>query len=213
MKTSEKPKNGRPKGLSRASFTPVSYLEQAELVSILAGLRSAGDIGHWWAVHHDPEGPGLKAHWHVRIEPPLSRAVDWAEIQQAMQYTYPGENVPRGTIAMRGAVNDRPSDALLYAAHWTPYLSLKGLVRVQRDIPISDFLTSDEAWLKECWAVALEYLASVEPRKLSLLEISQLVEENPSMSSLDLLRLVITAERSRSDFDLLKIFQNELKNA
>ncbi|MEM2002307.1 MAG: hypothetical protein QXT77_06665 [Candidatus Methanomethylicaceae archaeon] len=190
----------------------MSYLERSELVSKLEELRYRGIVGNWWAVHHLPEGPGLKAHWHVRIDPPISRAVDWSSVQEYLQHHYAGESAPRGTVALRGAVNDRPSDALLYAAHNSSYLAAKGLVRSQRDIPLEEFVTSSESWFRECWAEALEFLQSLEPKKLSLLEISSLIEENPSMSSLDLLRLVITAERSKSDYELLRVFQSELRN-
>lgn len=195
-------KRGRPAGLSRCGCQGVAYLTQQGLRECCDALVKEGLIGHWWAALHLPEkDEGKKIHFHLRLEPPPSRAVDWKAIVERIQMTVKGEDKPRRFVVDKRGVNDKHLDGLLYARHDSRYLAAKGITRQYKDYDRTAFLTDDEEWLDGQWRDADEF--EVEERRLSKAELCELVESDDPPNNRTLLRLVLKNNYSKSDYDLL----------
>lgn len=206
--TNTPPKRGRPQGQSRSEFQCVSFLTDEGLAARLAALVDDGTIGHFWFVHHDADEDTKKPHQHVRMTPPVSRAVDWNAVVAQVVEVVEGESLPRRLVVSTRATNDKGLDGLLYARHDARYCATKGLTKARYDYPREDFRTDDDAWLDGLWAEADRYTPT--RRRLGAEELLLEVERNPRMSRLDLLRLCLLNGATKGTKDMLDEYRREL---
>lgn len=207
MKTAKKP--GRPAGQSRSEIQVVGYLTRAEMERQLNALVSDGKIGHWWGVQHEPDEDCKKAHWHVRLVPPPSRAVVWAEILDAVSEMVPGETLPRKLVAGSHAVNDAGLDGLLYARHDRRYCDRKGLTKATYDYPREAFCTDCADWLDNLWSQSDNY--EIPAKRTSLEDVIAEVERNPWLSDLALLRTCLVSGINKGQYDMLREYRLMLR--
>ena len=197
----EKPKRGRPLGLSRSDLQCVSYLPFDELKRQLRKLQEQGGVGHWWAVEHEPDEDSKKVHQHVRMCPPLGRTCNWSLVVEVVQATVVGEDLPRRLVVSKQGVNDKYLDGLLYARHDSRYLSAKGLVKAHVDYPREAFATDDDEWFDGVWAESDQYEPTA--RKLTKAEILVMVDDaRGEIPTRDLLRLCLLNDLTQGDFNL-----------
>lgn len=210
MNTTEKSssKPGRRAGQSRSEFQCVAFLRRDSLLAQLHALSSSGVIGHFWAVEHEADEEHKKAHFHIRMTPPPSRAVVWADIAAGIVEMVPGEALPRKLVVDKRAVNDKSEDGLLYARHDSRYLSVKGMTKRVVDYSREAFFTDSAEWLDAEWARADDFTPT--PRKLSAAEILEELERNPHMSPRVLLRLCIVNGLNQGQLTMLERYRGVL---
>lgn len=202
-------KRGRPAGQSRSEIQLVGYLTRPALVRQLNALKAEGKIGHWWAVYHEADEDTHKEHAHVRMTPPLSRAVDWNAIVAGVTEQVDGESLPRRLVASGRAVNDHAEDGLLYARHDRRYCDAKGLTKARYDYPRADFLTDDGEWLDGLWAAADQYTPTA--KRLGAEDLANLLDNHPDTPTRTLLRLCLVNGHTKGTFDMLCIYRDEVK--
>lgn len=198
---------GRPKGLSKAEMQCVGYLTRSALLDHLRRLKREGKIGHWWAVEHPADEDASKPHWHLRLTPPPSRAVDWAAVAAEVVEEVDGEPAPRRLVLGKRAVNDESEEGLLYARHDSRYCAAKGLHKSTMDYPPASFLRDDDEWFDGLWKASDEYEPTA--KRMTKADLLDLLERNPRLPRLDLLRLCISNGFSKGDFDLLEMYRRE----
>lgn len=203
------PKKGRPAGQSRSEIQLVGYLRQAALVKQLNALVAAGKIGHWWAVEHEPDEEARKVHFHIRMVPPLSRAVDWNAIVASVVENVPGEDLPRRLVASKQAVNDKSEDGLLYARHDRRYCDAKGEAKAHYDYPRAAFLTDDGEWLDGLWNAADQFTPAA--KRQSAEDLANLLDRHPDTDTRTLLRLCLVNGHTKGTFDMLCIYRDEVR--
>lgn len=210
MKSTEKTtlKRGRPSGKSRSEFQCISFLTTPGLLERLKSLKKSGKIGHYWFVLHEPDEDTKKAHHHLRMTPPLSRAVDWSDIVDEIVEDVPGESLKRRLVASSRAVNNESLEGLLYARHDSRYCAVKGLEKKRYDYSRDDFVTDDDDWLDELWNSADNYTPS--RRRLGTEELLEEVERNPGISRRALLRLCLLNGATKGTMDMLDEYRREL---
>ncbi len=204
-----KTKRGRPAGQSRSEIQVVGYLTRPALLAHLDRLTRSGAIGHWWAVEHAPDEEVHKAHWHLRMTPPPSRSVNWAEVLAGVVERVDGEPLPRRLVASAKAVNDQSLDGLLYARHDARYCDAKGLTKATYNLPRAAFLTDCPEWLDALWNEADTYAPA--PKRMTAEDLCKMVEENPDISTRALLRAVLVNGLQKGVFDLLTLYRNEVR--
>lgn len=202
-------KRGRPAGKSRSEIQLVGYLRRPALVEQLNALVKVGAIGHWWAVEHEPDEETKKSHFHVRMTPPISRAVDWSSIVAGITEKVEGEELPRRLVAAARSVNDHAEDGLLYARHDRRYCDAKGLAKAHYDYPRADFLTDDGEWLDGLWAAADQFTPAA--KRMSAEDLANLLDRRPDMDIRSLLRLVLVNGHTKGTFDLLCLYRDEVR--
>lgn len=205
------PKKGRPAGQSRSEIQLIGYLRKTALVRQLNALKAEGTIGHWWAVEHEPDEDAKKVHFHVRMVPPLSRAVDWNKVVERVQEQVPGEDLPRRLVASAKAVNDHAEDGLLYARHDRRYCDAKGLAKAHYDYPRSDFLTDDREWLDGLWNAADQFTPAA--KRQSAEDLANLLDRHPDTDTRTLLRLCLVNGHTKGTFDMLCIYRDEVRSS
>ena len=205
-KTAKKP--GRRAGQSRSEFQCVAFLRRDALLRQLNALVEAGAIGHFWCVEHEADEETKKAHFHLRMLPPPSRAVDWQELAAGIVEHVKGEALPRRLVVGKGAVNDKSEDGLLYARHDRRYCAVKGLVKRRYDYARSEFFTDDADWLDGLWSAADEY--QPERRRMTPEDILGLVEQTPDMRPLDLVRLCIVNGLAQGQLSMIERYRGML---
>ena len=203
--------SGRPVGLSRSEIQVVGYLRREALLAQLSTLVRDGTIGHFWAVEHAPDEDCKKQHWHIRMTPPVSRAVNWAVVVGGVVESVPGESLPRKLVASSRAVNDKATDGLLYARHDSRYCRVKCLRKSVYDYPIEAFATDSKDWLANLWAECDN--ADIEPRKQTRADLVQWASENPSASWSEIVRVCFLNGLSLSDAKMLGVIQREAASA
>lgn len=201
-------KRGRPAGKSRSEIQLVGYLRKASLVRQLNALVASGKIGHWWAVEHEPDEETKKAHFHVRMVPPLSRAVDWLAVVAGIVEKVPGEELPRRLVASAKAVNDAREDGLLYARHDRRYCDAKGMSKAHYDYPRKAFLTDDDEWLDALWNAADQFTPAA--KRQSAEDLANLLDRHPDTDTRTLLRLCLVNGHTKGVFDMLCIYRDEV---
>lgn len=201
---------GRPAGKSRSEIQLVGYLRRDAMLKALHGLVAEGRIGHFWCVEHEPDEETKKPHFHVRMTPPLSRAVDWSEIVSSVVEDVSGESLPRRLVASSRAVNDQGLDGLLYARHDSRYCQAKNLVKARCDYPRDAFFTDSQEWLDGLWAASDSFEPS--PRKLTREEMLSFLESNPAISHRELLRLCLVNCYSLGDYRMFSEYRSLLIN-
>ena len=207
--TNTKTKRGRPAGQSRSEIQVVGYLTRPALLAHLERLTKSGTIGHWWAVEHEPDEEVRKAHWHLRMTPPPSRAVNWSEVLAGVVEQVEGEALPRRLVASSKAVNDQSLDGLLYARHDARYCEAKGLTKATYDLPRAAFITDSPEWLDALWNEADTFTPT--PKRMTAEDLCKMVEENPDISTRALLRAVLVNGLNKGTFDLLTLYRNEVR--
>lgn len=207
MKTTKKP--GRPAGQSRSEIQVVGYLTRPALLAKLGELVEDGTIGHFWAVPHPPDEDVKKEHWHVRMTPPPSRAVVWADVLARVVEQVPGEQLPRRLVASSGAVNDRGLDGLLYARHDRRYCARKGLKKATLDFPREQFETDCPEWLDGLWNESENY--DPAPRRSTVEDILAMVERNPRINDRELLRTCLVSGVNKGQFDMLREYRQMIR--
>lgn len=200
---------GRPKGQSKSQMQCVGYLPPDELEKQLRSLQAKRLIGHWWFVQHEADEDANKPHCHVRICPPPSRTVDWADIVERVQCKVEGEDLPRRLVLGKGGINDQEEDGLLYARHDARYIAAKGLRKATQDIPREKFRTDSPEWLDDLWNKSEQYQPT--PRRLSVDDVLNLVEAEPGMSAKKLLCLCLRNGLNKGQWDMLKELQMILR--
>lgn len=205
-KSSSKP--GRRAGQSRSEMQCVAFLRRDALLAQLHALVAGGAIGHFWCVEHEPDEETKKAHFHLRLTPPPSRAVVWSQIAAAITEQVPGESLPRRLVLGKRAVNDESEEGLLYARHDSRFLAAKGLVKAHVDYPRDAFFTDSPDWLDSVWAAADEHTPT--PKRMSAEDILNALESNPRMSSRVLLRLCIVNGLSHGQLNMLERYRSVL---
>lgn len=205
-KSSSKP--GRRAGQSRSEMQCVAFLRRDALLQQLHALVSAGVIGHFWCVEHEPDEETKKAHFHLRLTPPPSRAVVWSAIAASIVENVPGESLPRRLVLGKRAVNDESEEGLLYARHDSRFLSVKGLVKSHVDYPREAFFTDSAEWLDGVWSASDEYTPT--PRRMSAEDILKELERNPHMPPRSLLRLCIVNNLNQGQFKMLVDYRSAL---
>lgn len=201
-------KRGRPVGLSRSEFQCISFLTTKGLSSIMEKLVHDGKIGHYWFVEHEPDEDTKKVHHHLRMTPPISGSVNWQEIVALVVENVPGESLPRRLVASSRACNNESHDGLLYARHDARYCRVKGLVKSHYDYGRNDFHTDDKLWLDELWAQS-DNFKPVKVR-LGIEDVVSVVERNPRMSKLELLRLCLVNGLNKGQKDMLEELRREV---
>lgn len=202
MTNETKSGRGRPQGRSTAQFQCVSFLTPEGLKSRLDALIRDGVIMHYWFVCHAPDTDSKKEHQHLRMIPPSGRAVDWHEIASGITESVPLEPLPRRLVIDAKSVNDKWEDGLLYARHDSRYLSVKGYVRNQVDIPRAEFYTDSDDWLDSVWAAADEF--KPEPKKLTRADLLDAVLKDPwAYHRQELLILGFRNGLTRGDVEML----------
>lgn len=204
-------KKGRPAGQSRSEIQLIGYLRKPALVRQLNALKASGVIGHWWAVEHEPDEDAKKVHFHVRMVPPLSKAVDWNKVVAQVKEDVPGEDLPRRLVASAKAVNDHAEDGLLYARHDRRYCDAKGLAKAHYDYPRADFLTDDAEWLDGLWNAADQFTPAA--KRQSSEDLCNLLDRHPDTDRRTLLRLCLVNGHTKGTFDMLCIYQDEVRSA
>lgn len=201
------PKKGRPAGQSRSEIQLIGYLRPAALAKQLNALVAAGKIGHWWAVEHEPDEDARKVHFHIRMVPPLSRAVDWNAIVASVVEQVPGEDLPRRLVASPRAVNDAREDGLLYARHDRRYCDAKGEAKAHYDYPRDAFLTDDGEWLDALWNAADQFTPAA--KRKSAEDLANLLDRHPDTDRRTLLRLCLRNGITKGTFDMLCMYRDE----
>lgn len=209
--TNTNTKRGRPAGQSRSEIQLVGYLTRPALLAHLRRLTDAGTIGHWWAVEHPADEDVRKPHWHLRLTPPPSRAVDWAAVVASVVEDVPGEPLPRRLVASSKAVNDKGLDGLLYARHDARYCDAKGLTKATYDYPREAFLTDSPEWLDALWNEADAYEPA--PKRMTAEDLCNEVERNPDISDRALLRACLCNGLNKGIFELLIQYRLEVRRA
>ena len=204
-------KKGRPAGQSRSEIQLIGYLRRPALVKQLNALVKAGTIGHWWAVEHEPDEDTKKPHFHVRMVPPLSRAVDWNKVVAGVTERVPDEDLPRRLVASQKAVNDHAEDGLLYARHDRRYCDAKGLAKAHYDYPRADFLTDDGEWLDALWNAADQFTPAA--KRQSAEDLANLLDRHPDTDTRTLLRLCLVNGHTKGTFDMLCIYRDEVRSS
>lgn len=207
MKTDKK--RGRPAGQSRSEIQLVGYLTRAELQRQLNALVAGGKIGHWWAVQHPADEDCGKTHFHIRMTPPISRAVVWADIIEQVAEMVPGEALPRRLVADKRAVNDMRLDGLLYARHDRRYCGIKNERKATYDYPREAFMTDCPEWFDALWTESDNYTPA--PKRYTVEEVLTLLERNPELSDRDLLRTCLVNGINKGQFDMLKEYRLMLR--
>lgn len=202
-------KKGRPAGQSRSEIQLVGYLRKPALVRQLNALKAEGIIGHWWAVEHEPDEETRKVHFHIRMVPPLSRAVDWNKVVDRVQEQVPGEDLPRRLVASKRAVNDHSEDGLLYARHDRRYCDAKGETKAHYDYPRTDFLTDDPEWLDALWSAADQFTPAA--KRQSSEDLCNLLDRHPETEIRTLLRLCLVNGHTKGTFDMLCIYRDQVR--
>ena len=204
-------KRGRPAGKSRCECQCVGYLTKEGLLWRLDTLVQTGVIGHYWAVEHEPDEEVHKVHWHLRMTPPPSVAVEWSKVCDQVQEMVEGENLPRKLVLGQKAVNDASLEGLLYARHDSRYLAAKGLVRATVDIPSDRFYTDSRDWFEELWNAADAF--EVECKRLSKADILAMLDEcHGRISNRVLLRLVLCNNYTLGDYQLFGRYCAEVRS-
>jgi len=196
---------GRPKGQSKSECQCIGYLTRPALQGALGVLVKGGLIGHFWAVEHKPESNETKAHWHIRMTPPPSRTVDWAQVASLVVEKVDGESKVRGLVLDSRSCNNQSEDGLLYARHDSRYLRLKGMDKAFVDYKREEFLTDSEEWLSEQWAKADAFEPA--PRKLTMADLLDLVESDICPGHKALLRLALQAGLNKGQWDMLREYR------
>lgn len=203
-------KRGRPAGKSRCECQCIGYLREESLLAQLTILVKSGRIGHFWVIEHEPDEDTSKPHWHIRMTPPPSRAVDWQSVCDLVCETVPGEQLPRRLVLGKGAVNDASYDGLLYARHDSRYCEAKGLVKATLDYPREMFKTDDSDWFDGLWRASDQY--QPERRKMSKQDLVEMIEKcNGRIPNRQLLRLVLLNGFTLGDYHLFSRFCAELR--
>lgn len=204
-------KRGRPQGQSRAEMQCVGYLTEKGLLAHLSRLVREGTIGHFWAVQHTPDEESKKVHWHLRLTPPASKAVDWQAVADGIWETVPGEDKPRRLVLGKAACNNASEEGLLYARHESRYLAAKGLIKAWKDIPRELFKTDSEEWLDAQWAAADAYEPT--PRKMTIDDLIELVESEFQPSRRELLRLALKSGLNKGQWEMLVEYASECRRS
>lgn len=194
-------------GMSRSEMQCVAYLTPEALKKQCLALVKSGEIGHFWAVYHEPDEDSKKVHAHLRMTPPPSRAVDWAAIAEKVVELVPFESLPRRLVLGKRATNNESEEGLLYARHESKYLRVKGLLKAVKDYPRDAFITDSEEWLDEQWSASDAFEPS--PRKMTMQDLVELVESEICPDDCELLRLALLAGLNQGQWNMLLLYKTQ----
>lgn len=126
-------------------ISTISYNSLGFLKGKLEELERNHTISSWFFIWHHAESDEKKHHCHVWLCP--NKLVDTMVLKDMFRELDP-VNPDKKPLGVIDFVSSQIDDAILYDAHYTPYLAFKGESR-EYQYSFDDFVVSDEDWFED----------------------------------------------------------------